>query len=135
MKKAIKPKICKECGQEFMPYNYLQSACSLKCARVIANKKLEENAKKEARWKKREFYYNDRAWLTDKLQKKVQSIARKIDFNLPCLATNKRGQMHGGHIFTKGGHPQMRYNLHNIHRQVSQSNRHQSDDGLMQEGL
>ena len=71
----------------------------------------------------------------DKLQKEVQLIARLIDKGLTCLARGTNGQIHGGHIFAKGGHSEMRFNLHNIHRQSAQSNKWQNDDGLMREKL
>lgn len=70
-----------------------------------------------------------------KLQTKVQELARLIDHDLPCLARVIRGQMHGGHIFSKGSSPNMRFNLHNIHRQSAQSNHWQNDDALLREGL
>lgn len=70
-----------------------------------------------------------------KLQSKVQEIARLIDYGLPCLARAIRGQMHGGHVFSKGSSSNMRFNLHNIHRQCAQSNHWQNDDSLFREGL
>ena len=70
------------------------------------------------------------------LQTKVQFIARLIDKDLPCLARQKKAnQFHGGHVLSKGGNPEMRFNLHNIHRQSAQSNTFYSDDALMQEGI
>lgn len=70
-----------------------------------------------------------------KLQKKVQEIARLIDNGLPCLARGTFGQIHGGHIFAKGGHSTMALNLHNIHRQSAYSNTYLNDDGLLRERL
>ncbi len=92
--------------------------------------------KKKAHAKKRkEYNENDPKWLREKLQIEVNAIARLIDRGLPCLATGNGGQIHGGHVFSRGGHTQMRYNLHNIHRQSAASNNKQSHDGLMQEKL
>lgn len=71
----------------------------------------------------------------NKLQTEVQLIARLIDKDLPCLSRGKFGKMAGGHIFSKGGHSQMRFNLHNIHRQSFASNSCQNDDGLLREML
>lgn len=77
--------------------------------------------------------------LTDwpkKLVVKCQEIARLIDTGQPCLARgNHPRQMHGGHIFSKGSSPTMKYNLHNIHRQGAQSNHYQADDVLLRDGL
>ena len=71
-----------------------------------------------------------------KLQTTLQEIARIIDFGQKCLARKYRpGQMHGGHIFSKGGNSNIALNLHNIHRQSSHSNYNQSDDGLIRDNL
>lgn len=70
-----------------------------------------------------------------KLQKKIQEIARLIDNGLPCLARGTFGQIHGGHIYSKGGHSTMALNLHNIHRQSAYSNTYLNDDGLLREQL
>lgn len=72
----------------------------------------------------------------NKLQTKVQEIARLIDHGQLCLARQiECKQAHGGHVFSKGGHAEMRFNLHNIHKQSAYSNTFKNDDGLMQEGI
>lgn len=72
----------------------------------------------------------------NKLQEKVQEICRLIDIGQPCLALKYHaGQMHGGHIYAKGGNKTMSLNLHNIHRQSAQSNHSHNDDGLLRENL
>ena len=70
-----------------------------------------------------------------KLQTEINGIVRAIDYGLTCLARRKRGQIHAGHVFARGGNQTIRYNLHNIHRQNAQSNHFQNDDGLLREGL
>ena len=71
-----------------------------------------------------------------KLQDKINEIVRLIDIGLLCLARGTHaGQIHGGHIFSRGSSPQMKYNLHNIHRQSAQSNHYQNEDGLLRDGL
>ena len=71
------------------------------------------------------------------LQGDVQLICRLIDYGQRCTARpeveNKK--MNGGHVFPKGGHPECRYNLHNIHIQSEYSNTYRNDDGLMRDGL
>lgn len=74
-------------------------------------------------------------WL-QKIQTEVQTIVRLIDYGQPCTARgNNTGQMQGGHVAAKGGHPQCRLNLHNIHIQCVYSNKWKNDDGLMLEGI
>jgi hypothetical protein len=71
-----------------------------------------------------------------KLQQKVQEIARLIDVGQPCLSKKIHAkQMHGGHVFSRGGNSNIRYNLHNIHRQSAQSNHFQNDDANFREGI
>jgi len=103
--------------------------------RISGEAKAREK-KQKADWKEQKKVLREKTTnYKDKLQKEVQLIARLIDNRLPCLATGKHGQMHGGHIFSKGAHPQMRFNLHNVHRQCAESNTYSSDDGLMREML
>ena len=69
------------------------------------------------------------------LQTEINKIIRLIDKGLPCLARKKFGQIHAGHIYSRGSNQTIKYNLHNIHRQNAQSNHFQNDDGLLREGL
>jgi len=103
----------------------------IKKTTIRAKKKVKADKKKEHKkakikvenWKK-------------KLQLKVQEIARLIDHGQDCLARQiPCKQAHGGHVYSKGGHTEMRFNLHNIHRQSAYSNTFQNDDDLMKEGI
>lgn len=133
----MKPKKCKSCGVEFSPrYNTTQQVCSTSCAIKLAREREAKKARKKHLEQKRKFNQNDPKWVKAKLQQAVNAIVREIDRDLPCLATGKlSGQMQAGHVFSRGAHPQMRFNLHNIHRQTAYSNNQQSHDGLMQENL
>jgi len=77
---------------------------------------------------------NTKSWKTE-LQTNINKIVRLIDKDLLCLARNQKGQLHAGHVFSRGGNQTIRYNLHNIHRQSAQSNHWQNDDGLLRDGL
>lgn len=106
--------------------NKLIKKTTLKAKKVVKAKKKKEYKKEKQKvenWK-------------NKLQTKVQEIARLIDYGQDCLARQIPGkQMHGGHILSKGGHSECRFNFHNIHRQSAYSNTYQNDDDLMKEGL
>jgi hypothetical protein len=91
---------------------------------ILKANKLESKEKKESQIN----------WRV-KLQTNLQFIARLIDKDLPCLARKTTGQMHGGHVFAKGGNSTMALNLHNIHRQSAYSNKHLNDDGKLREEL
>ncbi len=95
-----------------------------------------EKAKKKAE-KERDRVMREN--LTDwraKLQQRLQEIARLIDIGQPCLALGYHaGQIHGGHVYSKGSNKTISLNLHNIHRQSAQSNHSHNDDGLLREKL
>ena len=133
--RTVKPKKCKVCKAEFKPFKSTQQVCSLDCAKILGKEKAAKKEAKEWRQRKVKMQREDVKYIKPKLQAKINQIARLIDSGLPCLATGHFGQLHGGHIFSRGGHTQMKYNLHNIHRQSAQSNNKQSHDGLMQERL
>jgi len=133
-KKRPRKKKCKGCGDLFQPplARPLAQVCSPRCAIAYQTEQKKRKAKKE----RQEFNQEDINWTKEKLQQTVNTLAREIDRGLPCLATGKTGgQMHGGHVYSRGAHTQMRFNLHNIHRQTAYSNTMQSHDGLMQEKL
>lgn len=51
----LKPKKCKNCGNEFTPYRPLVQVCGVSCAVAISKKKLAEKEKKEWSKEKREI--------------------------------------------------------------------------------
>lgn len=130
MQSKPKPKECKVCGRIYPPFKSTQQACSAKCAYQLV--KIRKAKKERIDWKKD----NDLRENKSKLQNSINRLARVIDFGLPCLAREYfPKQMHGGHIFSRGSASEMRYNLHNIHRQSAQSNHFQNEDGLLRKRL
>jgi hypothetical protein len=70
------------------------------------------------------------------VQPLINKIARLIDQNNPCIATEKFGKMNGGHYVSVGANRTICLNLHNIFIQSFQSNHWQSGDNLKyQQGL
>jgi hypothetical protein len=132
MAKKIKQKKCaySECGKMFTPmFSTVQMVCSPKCAVMY-------NSEKEIKKRVESIKIENMEVFKERLQTKIQEISRLIDKGMPCLATKAiPKQMHGGHVFARGGNSYMAMNLHNIHRQSAQSNHFQNDDGLMKEGL
>ena len=98
--------------------------------------KVRREKKKTEKGHLKQLKISSTNWKT-KLQVKVQKIARLIDYNQPCTARpgTTYGQAHGGHVFAKGGHPQCRLNLHNIHIQSAQSNNYFDDTSRMHDGI
>lgn len=126
--------LCKDCFFDWL-YGTESGKEYLNSTRIKAHNKVEKETEKENARIKRE----QREKIIDykkKLQDEIQKIARLIDLGQPCLARGIHpNQMHGGHVFSKGSHSNMRFNLHNIHRQSAQSNHFQNEDGLLREGL
>jgi hypothetical protein len=126
---------CSFCKKQFTQFNSLNKVCSIKCAIELGKLKPAKvnykrvNSQLKSELKKQNTDYGKL------LQKKVQHIARIIDKGLPCLATGTNGQIHGGHIYARGGNKNIKYNLHNIHRQSAHSNHYQTNDVKMQEGI
>jgi len=138
--KLFKNKSCKACGSIFPQYKSTEVVCSIKCA--VDYQKLPKQQEKIAKQAKKREAKEDKEQkdtVTDwsvKLQKKVQEIARFIDYGQNCLAKNKQAkQYHGGHLMSRGSNSNIRYNLHNIFAQSAQSNHFQSEDVLMREGV
>ena len=130
-----KEKKCKQCKGRFVPQRPLQYICSPKCAVQYADVNAKKIAKEKAKEQKKELTEKLTNW-GQKLVVKCQELARLIDHGQPCLARGTMAnQFHGGHVFSRGSNPQIKYNLHNIHRQSAQSNHYQNDDGLLREGI
>lgn len=137
------PKKCKNCGDPFLPkYSSFEKYCGKEDCRikyaleVVEKQKQAQKKQAEKKWKEQKAVLKEKTsnW-KHKLQVEVNKIVRLIDKDLPCLARKKGGKMAAGHIFSRGSNPTIRYNLHNIHRQNTQSNHFQNDDGLLREGL
>lgn len=128
---------CKICQIKFVPTQFLQKTCSVDHAMQwlkLNPKKVRVQAEKFERERTKQQKEEISDW-KGKLQTEVQLLCRQIDYGLLCLATGNSGKLAGGHLWSKGGHPQCRFNLHNIHRQCYYSNAKQSQDSLMWEGL
>ena len=117
--KEIKPKKCKECSQEFKPYNSLQSVCSPKCASELAAKKIWDKEKKVMKAKAM-----SRTELLKIAQVTFNTYIRLRDKHLPCISCGSIAdiQQHAGHYFSVGAYPALRFNEDNVHKQCVQCN-------------
>lgn len=127
---------CKYCGCIFKPkYKSTEKYCqATDCRTSYAIETIKKQKDLNLKAEKKSLKDNTTNWKNE-LQKEINKIVRIIDKDLLCLARNKGGQIHAGHIYSRGSSPTIRYNLHNIHRQNAQSNHFQNDDGLLREGL
>lgn len=112
--KQAKPKKCKECSKEFIPFNSLQKVCSPKCASDYAAKQ---------QWKKEKKILKDKSMTRTELLKIAQIVfnqyIRLRDDKLPCIScgTTANIQYHAGHYFSVGAYPELRFNEDNVHKQ------------------
>lgn len=89
--------------------------------------------------KKKEQYKKELGLTTkvDTLQKVINKIVMFLDDDQPCLARpfDSNNRFEAGHVIPRGRYSSLSYHLWNIHKQGTFSNRSQTDDGLMLEGL
>lgn len=124
--KPLKSKKCKECGESFIPTRPLQQVCSMKCAALMANKKVKKEVVKAAKvekreWKKTKSVLKDKIktqanWLKE-LEHLVNNIVRIIDFGNSCISCGRNGKPQAGHYHSVGSNSQIRFHLDNIHIQ------------------
>jgi len=93
--KQPKPKLCKQCGKEFKPFNSLQVVCNAICA-------LKFNSEKEVKKRVKEMKVTSQKLsdLESVARKVFQQWIRKRDENKPCIScgTLKTLQWDAGHF-------------------------------------
>lgn len=102
----------------------------------VAKKAIKQVKKKErAKLKRNTMSLSD--WKNE-LQKVVNRIVRKLDENLPCIShPNTKGFLRydAGHYYSVKSHSDIRFNVHNIHKQNSQSNQLYGGDANYTRGI
>lgn len=123
-------------GHECRCYpNWLFNAPGAKEKRNKFLNKNKKNSKEVTQLGKKNKKEKNTNWKL-KLQEKINEIVRLIDIDQPCLARDYHpNQIHAGHIYARGSFPELKFNLHNIHRQSAQSNLCQNEDDSLKEGL
>ena len=88
--------------------------------RQITKQKAEKLTPRQAKKKMLDDNVSHQRSLT---QDAINSLVRAVDANQPCIScgTTSPVQYCGGHFKTRGAHPELRYDLRNIHKQC---NRH-----------
>lgn len=127
------PKCC-ICKTKFKPvFNTTEPTCGDKnCQYQFAIKTVEKNRKKAARieqikWRKEKAVLiektKSKSDYEKELQKLVNLICRLIDTYCVCISCgNFCKKPQGGHYFSVGSNPQIRYNLFNIWQQCYRCN-------------
>ncbi|EEJ0468921.1 recombination protein NinG [Salmonella enterica] len=128
--KPRKPRICKVCGSEFVPYRSYQKVCGGQCALVMVRREQEKKkAKEEAdKLKVRRQALKPRSYWIKQAQSAVNQYIRERDRDKPCVScgTYTTAQWDAGHYRTIAAAPQLRFDERNIHKQCVVCNQHKS---------
>jgi hypothetical protein len=126
--RKLKPKKCKVCKQEFMPFQPLQFIClEMSCLTSYTNA-CKQRAETRRRTNERRLIREARLknkkrseWLKDVEHwcNKVVRYRDKDDGCISCGTRNPNIQYAAGHFRTVKAAPQLRFNLDNIHRQCN----------------
>lgn len=136
---------CRFCRKKFeqkiFNYRYCESTPECKEAGTdFKIKKAIEQGRKNIETAKKEKYAKIKDNVTDYkkfLQDDVQKISKLIDYGLRGLheTPNDTGIVQSGHVYSKKNNEQMRFNLHNLHRQGAKSNMALVYDEEFRDGL
>ena len=125
--KKLGSRKCANCGDRFAKSQPLQQTCSIHCAIEYSRKLEAKRANKIARADKKEKLDKLKSvadWKKD-LQVVVNWIVRELDKDFPCIShpeTKNFLRYDAGHAYTVKVHSDVRYNVHNIHKQSSEAN-------------
>ena len=118
-------KKCRICGERFTPqFTSFQKTCNeTKCLVAWGKKERVRIQKSEVREAKR-----DRSYWMRRCQTEFNKYIRNRDKKDPCISCNRHhdGQYHAGHYKTVGGHPALRFEEDNCHKQCSVCNNYKS---------
>ena len=118
-------KKCKVCGEKFTPtFTSFQKTCNAtQCLVAFGKTERTRINRKETRESKR-----DRSYWMRRCQTEFNKYIRNRDKKDPCISCNRHhdGQYHAGHYKTVGGHPALRFEEDNCHKQCSVYNNYKS---------
>lgn len=122
----VKQKKCRYCKEKFFTNIQLQSVCSLECAIAITKTKTADAIEDEL-WKhrKKELIESTKTLgdYAKELQAEVNALSRLIDNGKRCISSGLMAKKaNGGHFWSVGSTPGIRFNLHNIHLQSEYDN-------------
>ena len=133
VKKSLKPKRCRHCGNSFKPISSMSRACSVECAIALTNAAKAKQAAKVKREEKRSIREalektKTRGAHLKELQAAFNEWIRLRDAGLPCIACGRQhqGQWHASHYMSVGSSPALRFEPLNVHRGCQPCNVHLS---------
>jgi hypothetical protein len=130
----VKDKKCRVCKKKFTPWAFAQIVCSIRCSIGYTNLIRKNHQKKQRaldRVRKEEL--KTKSVLTKEAQKEFNKYVRARDAKEPCISCSRTNQQvevghktggfwDCGHYLTVGGHPELRFNEDNAHKQCKACN-------------
>lgn len=136
VKKALKPKRCRHCGNSFQPISSMSKACSVPCAMALNDTAKEKAAARVAKAERkslaeRKAKLKTRREFIAEAQAAVNKVARLRDLlaGYGCISCGARpqqkfgGTFDAGHYRSVGSAPHLRYFLTAIRGQCVRCNR------------
>ena len=137
MSKAVKPKKCRSCGEQFIPFRTTDIVCSVQCAMSHVEKQNKKRVDREAKEQRKKDKQRKQAlktkseWLAE-TQTVCNKYIRERDKYEPCITCKKYdheiddiftgGKWDAGHWQSRGAHPELRFHPYNIHKQCKKCN-------------
>lgn len=140
VKKALKPKRCRQCGNSFTPISSMSKACSVPCAIALTEKDKAKKAAKVKRDEKKSIRValekaKTRGTHLRELQTAFNQWIRCRDAGLPCISCGRpaswQGQWDAGHYRSVGSNPASRFDPANVHKQCGPCNVHLSGNLIL----
>jgi hypothetical protein len=133
-----RPRKCcvKHCQNRFTPRSITHRVCSPECAAIVGKATSAANDRKELAKKKTESRMSDKSYQIKLLEKACNEYVRLRDIDKPCISCGSEDSRYqyapgifktvwqAGHFKAVGSHPELRFNLDNIHRQCISCNMH-----------
>lgn len=134
LKKALKPKRCRSCGNSFQPISSMSKACSVPCAIALTEKAKAKQAARVKREEKKSIRValekvKTRGAHLKEAQAAFNAYVRERDYGLPCISCGIPsreafgGAVDCGHYRSTGSAAHHRFNLKNCAAQCVKCNR------------
>ena len=141
MMRKLKPKRCRQCKEEFIPWNSTQVCCDYQCAIEYVKEKQEKNlqrdidkakqAERREIKRRKEKLKSKSDWLKE-AQAACNTYIRERDKDEPCISCGRYdyeingyltgGKWDAGHFKSRGGFPELRFQPFNVHKQCKSCN-------------
>jgi len=125
----VRERKCKHCGDKYQPTKTFQAVCgNYQCAIEHGKTLKAKSNRRDLRDAKRRLKTHGQ-WAKE-AQTEFNRFIRARDKILPCISCGRfhDGQWHAGHYRTVGGHPELRFDEQNCHRQCAPCNNFKSGD-------